>query len=108
MEHHADDKLIGQLREQVNNLLAAVQLFTPLVREKGTDRDREYLAVMNQSLYRLLRTISHMELDRAEPPLSGPGRWTWRGSAWNWAGWWGTWPPTWGWISAANWRRRAS
>ncbi len=33
-----------KLREQVNNLMAAVHLLTPLVRERGDEKDDEYLA----------------------------------------------------------------
>lgn len=69
MESQTGEKLVQELREQVSNLLAAAQLLTPLVRECGRKKDMEYLAVMNQNLYRLLRTIAHLELSREKPPL---------------------------------------
>lgn len=62
METGTLDKLIGELREQVNDLMAAAQLLTPLVTERGGERDERCLAAMNKSLYRLVRTIYHLEL----------------------------------------------
>lgn len=69
METQTGEKLVQELRGQVSNLLAAAQLLTPLVRERGSKKDMEYLAVMNQNLYRLLRTVAHLELSRERPPL---------------------------------------
>ncbi len=66
VEFEVGDKLIGELRGQVNDLLAAVQLLTPLVRERGEARDAECLAAMNKSLYRLIRTVYHLELCQGE------------------------------------------
>lgn len=62
MEAEIFNKLIGELRSQVNDLAAAAQLLTPLVTERGGERDRLYLATMNKNLYRLIRTVYHMEL----------------------------------------------
>ena len=56
-----DEVLVGQLREQVNNVMAALQLLTPLVRERGEEKHGQYLAIANQSLYRLLRTMGNVE-----------------------------------------------
>lgn len=64
MDNSVDLLLIRDLREQVNSLLAAEQLLAPLVREKGTARDMECLALANQTLYRLIRTVRHLELCR--------------------------------------------
>lgn len=61
MQELVSEKLVGELRERMGDILAAVQLLTPLVEEKGEERDRGYLAVMNKSLYRLVRTIHHLE-----------------------------------------------
>ena len=72
MEIERNDKLIMELRSQVNDLLAATQLLTPLVREKGGAREGEYLASVNQSLYRLIRTVNHMELCREAEPAFRP------------------------------------
>lgn len=72
MNRERENKLMAELRDQVNDLLCAVQLLTPLVREQGETRERESLASMNQSLYRLMRTLSHMELCREEAPVFQP------------------------------------
>ena len=50
--------MVEQLREQVSNLLAAVHLLTPVIRDERYD---QYLAIMNQSLYRLLRLTGNIE-----------------------------------------------
>lgn len=68
MEQRTGEKLIRELREQVNDLMAAAQLLTPLVREKGEVRDEMVLASMEKSLYRLVRTVNHLELCREEEP----------------------------------------
>ncbi len=72
MENGKSDKLLQEFREQVNDLLAATQLLTSLVREQGSQRDMECLAAMNRSLYQLMRTIFHMELCREEAPSFRP------------------------------------
>ena len=53
--------MVEQLREQVSNLLAAVHLLTPVIREQRDERYDQYLAIMNQSLYRLLRLTGNIE-----------------------------------------------
>ena len=65
-------QLLEQFREQMSNLTAAIQLITPVVRERGESRYDQYLAVMNQSLYRMLRTLRNAEfaqLPEGEEPL---------------------------------------
>lgn len=66
MDQEQQKRLIMELRERVNDLLAAAQLLSPLVREKGDSRDVEHLLILNQALYRLIRTIRHIDLDREE------------------------------------------
>lgn len=68
MDGRLEENLSRELREQVNDLLCAVQLLTPLAQEKGTDRDREYLAILQRSLYQLIRTVSHLDLTRGDGP----------------------------------------
>lgn len=53
--------LAEQLREQLNNLAAAIQLLTPVVREKGGEQYDPYLAILNQSLYRMIRMVGNVE-----------------------------------------------
>lgn len=66
MDTSADPKLLRELREQVNTLLSANQLLSGLVWEKGSTRDRDCLAISNQSLYRLMRTVQHLETLQAD------------------------------------------
>lgn len=72
MEKETGEKLIRELREQVNDLLAAAQLLTPLVREQGDERDAATLAALHKSLYCMVRTVEHMELCREEKPAFLP------------------------------------
>lgn len=53
--------LVEQLREQVNNVMAALQLLTPMIRDRGEEKHAQYLSVANQSLYRLLRMMNNVE-----------------------------------------------
>lgn len=53
--------LLEQLREQMNNLTAAIQLLSPVVREKGGEQYDPYLAILNQSLYRIMRMLGNVE-----------------------------------------------
>lgn len=71
-EANIDAKLLRELREQVNTLLSANQLLTGLVRESGSARDRDCLAMANQSLYRLIRTIQHLETVQTAEELFSP------------------------------------
>ena len=72
MEKYLDERLIRELREQANDLLAAAQLLAPLVREKGGEREAAVLGTLNKSLYSLVRTVNHMELCREEEPIFTP------------------------------------
>ena len=54
--------MVEQLREQVGNLLAAAQLLTPAIREQKEQKYDQYLAILNQGLYRLLRLTEHSDL----------------------------------------------
>lgn len=53
--------LAEQLREQVGNLMAAAQLLIPAIREQEDRKYDQYLAILNQSMYRLLRLTEHLE-----------------------------------------------
>ncbi|MEQ2456856.1 sensor histidine kinase [Flavonifractor hominis] len=53
--------LAEQFREQMNHLSAAVQLLTPVVQEKGGAQYDPYLAILHQSLYRMMRMIGNLE-----------------------------------------------
>lgn len=66
MEDKVSGKLIMQLRSQVNDLSAAVQLLTPLVTEHGGNRDIGNLNIINRNLYQLVRTVFHLELCESE------------------------------------------
>lgn len=63
--------LVEQFREQMNNLAAAIQLLTPVVREKGGEQYDPYLAILHQSLYRMMRllgNVEYLELDQCGGP----------------------------------------
>lgn len=53
--------LTEQLREHLNNLFAVAGLISPVVQEQLDGHYDQYLAIMNQSLYRMLRTINSLE-----------------------------------------------
>ena len=53
--------LVEQFREQMNNLAAAVQLLTPVVQEKGGRQYEPYLAILHQSMYRMMRMLGNLE-----------------------------------------------
>ena len=57
-------RMVEQLREEVGNLLAAAQLLTPAIREREERNYDQYLAILNQGLYRLLRLTEHADLSR--------------------------------------------
>ena len=70
--------LAEQMREQMNNLSAAVQLLTDELGDRD-EKCRQYLAIMNQSMYRMMRMVSNLEYVNA---MGGArefrdGRWTW-------------------------------
>lgn len=58
--------LAEQLREQVGNLMAASQLLAPVIREQENRHYDQYMAILNQSLYRLLRLAEHVDLAQRE------------------------------------------
>lgn len=62
-EEHGDlgPLLVEQFREQLNNLSAAIQLLTPVVRGKGGEQYEPYLAICQQSMYRMLRMLHNIE-----------------------------------------------
>ncbi len=53
--------VVEQFREQMNNLAAAAQLLTPVVREKAGPQYEPYLAILHQSLYRMMRMVGNLE-----------------------------------------------
>lgn len=72
MDQGREEKLVMELRDQVSDLLSAVQLLTPLVRERGNKQDGKNLSYLNQSLYRLLRTVNHMDITQNSDPIFSP------------------------------------
>ena len=63
--------LVEQFRQQLNNLSAAVQLLTPVVQEKAGAQYEPYLAILNQSLYRMMRMVGNLEyLELPEEQMS--------------------------------------
>ncbi len=67
MDEGVNGRLLRELREQVNILLSASHLLSPLVREKGSAQDLDCLAMADQTLYRLMRTVQHLELSQPGP-----------------------------------------
>lgn len=65
MEEQVAEKFLLEIRDRVGDAMAAIQLLSPLVEEKGSERDRAYLAAMNKSFYRLLRLLRHAEICKA-------------------------------------------
>ena len=53
--------LLEQLRQHINNLSAAIQLITPDFHVLGSKYE-QYLAVMNQSFYRMVRLMNNAEI----------------------------------------------
>lgn len=53
--------LLEQLRQQIGNLMAATHLLTPAIREQGDPKSDQYLAILNQSHYRLLHLVEQAE-----------------------------------------------
>lgn len=70
MDEETYRRLLWELREQINTLLSANHLLATLVQEKGSQRDLACLAMSDQTLYRLMRTIQHLEFVHGViPPL---------------------------------------
>lgn len=64
MEQERDilnEVLLEQFREQMNNLAAAIQLVAPVVRDKGGEQYEPYLAILHQSMYRMIRLLGNVE-----------------------------------------------
>ena len=61
MEERLTDRFLLELRDRMSDITAAMQLLVPLIRDKGNEKDGEYLSIMNKSLYCLLRSVRHME-----------------------------------------------
>lgn len=80
--------LLRQLREELNRVTGVVQLLAPLVNEHGEERHADYLAILNQGVYRTLRAVRNLEFvgtdhspDELRPvvlDLAGLCRDTWR------------------------------
>ena len=77
--------LVEQFRQQMNNLSAAIQLLTPVVREKAGPQYDPYLAILHQSLYRFVwwAILSIWNCLRESSPC-GRARWIWPGCAGSW------------------------
>lgn len=67
LEHEFTPALLRQLREQLGQMTGASQLLSPLVSEQGEARHSQYLAILNQSIYRTLRLVRNAEF-AVEPP----------------------------------------
>lgn len=61
-----DRRLMRELRDRLGNLQMGLQCCTPLFQEQGTPKQLEYLAMLNQNLYAMLRTVSHLEFTGGE------------------------------------------
>lgn len=71
-ERQLPARLTEQLREQINNMAAAIQLLAPVVREQGGPQYNPYLAILYQSLYRMMHMLGNLEyldLPEHETPL---------------------------------------
>lgn len=68
--------LLDELREQMGNLSAALQLLTPAIREQENRKYDQYLAIATQSLYRMLRLMRSADfadqMERGEEPMFRP------------------------------------
>ena len=58
--------LLEELREQVGNLSAALQLLTPVIREQEDRKYDQYLAIATQSMYRMLRLVRNADFVQLE------------------------------------------
>ena len=64
--------LVEQFRQQMNNLAAAIQLLTPVVQEKAGAQYDPYLAILHQSLYRMMRMVGSLEYLQLSPEDAAP------------------------------------
>lgn len=65
--------MVAQLREEVGHLTAFTQLITPTLLKADEGKYDPYLAIANQSLYRLLRLTGNVEFTTA-PGAENPPR----------------------------------
>ena len=56
------NRLPVQLRELLNSLQGAVQMLGPILKEAELSQSGDYLAIVQQNFYRLLRLTRHLEL----------------------------------------------
>ena len=61
-EAGALNRLPVQLRELLNSMQGAVQMLGPILKEAELSQTGDYLAIMQQNFYRLLRLTRHLEL----------------------------------------------
>jgi len=61
MEQVLTEKILKEIRDRTSDAMAALELLTPLVKEKGREKDLEYLAAIHKSFYRTLRLVRHVE-----------------------------------------------
>lgn len=66
MDDEITQKLLRELRLRLTHLQLGIQYCTPLVMEHGTPSHQEYLAMLNQNMFALLRTVSHLELSNKD------------------------------------------
>ena len=62
MNENQTEAVLAELRDRTSDMLAAVQLLTPLVRHSGSRAEKGYLAAVNKSLYQLVRLLRHADL----------------------------------------------
>lgn len=67
MDEKRTEKFLFEMRSRITDVMAAMQVLLPLVREKGSEKDQKYFAAMNKSLYRMLRSMHHMTVCTEEP-----------------------------------------
>lgn len=70
MDERLTDKFLFEVRGRITDMMAAMQVLLPLVREKGSGKDQEYFASMSKSLYRMLRFMRHLELCTEKPDFN--------------------------------------
>lgn len=61
LPEHVGSWLVEQMRDELNRLSAAAQLLAPAVRQSGEKPYDQYLAIVNQGIYRLIRTANQLE-----------------------------------------------
>jgi len=61
VNQHITEKVILEIREQTSNMLAATALLSRRLQRNAGEREIRYLAVIEQSLYRMMRMTTHLE-----------------------------------------------